>query len=1079
MFTFIAEICPPALQRRKIADPAQPAYDLFPPNKMWRSAFSIHVMGTHLQDCAHLGVADERFRLHAVGLLVSVLVDENRPIEPVVYGRALACLLSFLQGLFDVQQFPDTADVVIEQPPSPTTAPLIKAPSEFIQRMVEICCYFLRVDSPATGPSMVELGLKVLIEAFRRQPSVWAAFTENTRVIDLHQQIYIHSDELLVKSITSMIQDFCVESTSAQDANDFYMEMGLRSLPHVLEARTPSRQFFTLTNSILRANSLLRNDQVRSRNLCQTLMSHLQTYEHTESVELPLADMTMAGLLGLFGAAIDMLRSFKEALNLDSLAVRIFTTLLFPPCNDPRSRPLVDRKSRSIAYAIVKLTCESNTDFSSLLAATLQPMQEATNNPATSFPGSATWQRPAWQCSGLTNLGMTCYMNSLLQQLFANVHFRKFLFDTPIIDRPKQELLYQVQLLFARMQNDYNLYADTSELARVLDIKIENQEDVHGFYEDFLSRLETNMPDESSRKALNQFFSGTLISQIKGECGHVSPKAEPFVDLQMIVKNKANLLDSLEEFVQGEPMEGTNKYKCLSCDPSNSEGRLVNAMRRSCPEKVPDNLTFCLKRFSFEAMFGGESKVNDRFEFPEAIDMSRWNRAHLDDPKADIKEDMFELVGVIVHQGSLQLGHYWSYTLLRNPGLPESRTWVKLEDRMASICQGGIGEVQQECFGGFRNSGHERADNAYVLFYQRKECLEQPISLPGPVQDPTTLLLLPPKVGVPIELQNLIHSGNKLRTRLAGLFDDEFHKHVEWLLSSYDCFLPASPSTSPPDRDSPMEEDGDPLRPNGPNGTQERDANKFTELMSEVAKTYLQRVATCDFAAAMRLDKCVAIMRVLIAAHPDFASCVLRQIVREPPWVGGIIIHSNYKVRAKVFELVLACLIEVSEHDPAVYRDVFTRIKNMHSYVKENRDPIQFPLDDYISFATDLVRLGMWEAASVLDSGYLTWALGTLYAMVVPEQQRKFSKLVTYLDKTPATVSALFNFVYTMMDAGVVIPEMEDADTDVDSLHQITEQGIVLKPIDVKMLTQGHGEMLWMSCSKFADFNWYVIPCYP
>ncbi|KAI7515998.1 hypothetical protein KC331_g22237, partial [Hortaea werneckii] len=163
------------------------------------------------------------------------------------------------------------------------------------------------------------------------------------------------------------------------------------------------------------------------------------------------------------------------------------------------------------------------------------------------FPGLEGWIRPVSQHAGLTNLGMTCYMNSLLQQLFANLTLRKFVFDSPIVDMQKQGFLACVQRLFAQMQDGVGAYAETNQLAEYLDIAIGNQEDVNTFYGTFLNCLEESMPDQEHKKALANCYSGSFVSQIRGACGHVSTSTEPFNDVSITVKNKATLFESLSE----------------------------------------------------------------------------------------------------------------------------------------------------------------------------------------------------------------------------------------------------------------------------------------------------------------------------------------------------------------------------------------------------------------------------------------------------------------------------------------------------------------------------------------------------
>lgn len=912
---------------------------------------------------------------------------------------------------------------------------------------------------------MVVLGYQTLLEAFRRQCSVWHIFKKHARVIDLHERVFLQNDTLLVIEVASMVKNFCMDASSADDVTDFFLRTGLAIIPRVLEQRAPGKQLFALVTDSLLASKSLRGDEAQVREICQSLTVSLQNYEHSESVDLPLVDLTMAGLLRLLKEGLIVVRSFKKPLAMNDLAVSIFKRLLFPPLKDNNSRPLIDNDSRQLAYNLVGLTCESRTDFSELVAVSFLPMYDTPDHSLAPFPGRPQWLRPAWQCSGLTNLGMTCYMNSLLQQLFANVQFRKFIFEVPVTDDSKQELLCQVQWLFARMQNNYDAVTETGDLAKVLNIKVESQEDVHGFYEDFLGKLESNMPDEHSRIAFNQFFTGTLISQIKGECGHVSPKTEPFVDLQIIVKNKVTLQDSLQEFVQGEPMEGTNRYKCLLCD-STKEGRLVNAMRRSCPEKLPDNLTFCLKRFSFESMWGLESKVNDRFEFPEKIAMARWTRAQLEDPSNSIDEDVFELVGVIVHQGSLQMGHYWSYTLLRNTGDPNARSWVKLEDRMASPCRGGIGEVQGECFGGLRNDGNERTDNAYVLFYQRRSCLEEQIALPGPVHDPATSAPLPSKVTVPTDLQESIRVNNNWRYRIANLFDDDFHAYVMWLLGRYNQFSTASPPQS--DYDAPK---NGAVAPSLADHQSEQIVAELSKLTSKVATTYLQRVVICDSAAVARLEQCVAPLKRLIAAQPDFASGLLGQIASDHDWLYGVTLHSNSKICAIVEDLVLFCLTSMREQNEAFYRDAFARVLSAHSSVKDKVDATHFGWESYLDFAGKMSQLGIWETALVLDHGYFTWAVEVMYTPATPRGQ-KLPGLVAHMRKSPLKVSALFEFVTLILGGNVVVPGPDDTLADSEP-HYFTDASVVLKPAEFSMLIESvNDQMFLMTCAKFAWSDW-------
>lgn len=56
-------------------------------------------------------------------------------------------------------------------------------------------------------------------------------------------------------------------------------------------------------------------------------------------------------------------------------------------------------------------------------------------------------------------------------------------------------------------------------------------------------------------------------------------------------------------------------------------------------------------------------KVNDYFEFPLEFNMFKWTRDHLVEAKElqDYSEYQYILKGVLVHTGSAEGGHYYSF----------------------------------------------------------------------------------------------------------------------------------------------------------------------------------------------------------------------------------------------------------------------------------------------------------------------------------------------------------------------------------------------------------------------------------
>lgn len=165
---------------------------------------------------------------------------------------------------------------------------------------------------------------------------------------------------------------------------------------------------------------------------------------------------------------------------------------------------------------------------------------------------------------GLRNLSNTCYLNSLLTQLFMNVEFRRFMMNVEIRDETNtQKLLFETRLLFSFMQDSIRRYVDTQQCVANIKtyddtlIDIHSQMDVDEFYNLLFDRWEGQMVSAETKRALRTFYGGQLVQQVKSkECEHVSERLEPFSAIQCDIKGKATLQESLQAYVDGEIMEG-------------------------------------------------------------------------------------------------------------------------------------------------------------------------------------------------------------------------------------------------------------------------------------------------------------------------------------------------------------------------------------------------------------------------------------------------------------------------------------------------------------------------------------------
>jgi ubiquitin carboxyl-terminal hydrolase 34 len=166
---------------------------------------------------------------------------------------------------------------------------------------------------------------------------------------------------------------------------------------------------------------------------------------------------------------------------------------------------------------------------------------------------------------------------------FMNLNFRQFILDLDVKEASgSQRLLFETQRLFAQMQNSFRKWTDPRDFAacvKSLDktpIDITVQMDADEFYNLLFDQWEAQLLTQEHKQRFRSFYGGQTLNQIKSkECEHVSERAEPFFAVQCDIAGKANLQDSLQAYVQGDVMEGDNKYKCESCD-----GKFVDAVKR-------------------------------------------------------------------------------------------------------------------------------------------------------------------------------------------------------------------------------------------------------------------------------------------------------------------------------------------------------------------------------------------------------------------------------------------------------------------------------------------------------------------
>ncbi|KAK4196643.1 putative ubiquitin carboxyl-terminal hydrolase [Triangularia verruculosa] len=555
-----------------------------------------------------------------------------------------------------------------------------------------------------------------------------------------------------------------------------------------------SAEVLGLCLDLFRAVRSAQPELLELRSLSDQWFNLLASYETTEDVTKPhVIDQVACLLVRLLDTLISSHSGVqrKEVLpRTPGMGPVLFWKHLFNPMDDNANEiyeygpPILTSHTRAALMSIILATLEANPgDLQEILGA-MHELVMLRVNPSEDqlyqydlpqqFEREKAVRAPCGY-QGLRNLSNTCYFNSLFTQLFMNHEFRRFMLGAKIRgNRYGQALLIETQKVFAQMQDSIARSCNPEDCVASIktyedsQIDVGIQMDVDEFYNLLFDRWEGQFATPEEKNRFRSFYGGQLVQQVRStECAHISERLEPFSAIQCDIKGNNSLAKSLEAYVKGEVMEGDNKYKCSTCD------RHVNAVKRACLKDIPDNLIFHLKRFDFNLRTMQRSKINQHFEFPDKIDMRPYTIDHLSKPEdGDGPEDIFELVGVLVHSGTAESGHYYSY-IRERPSSGEQPTWIEFNDDVVTAWNPA--NLEHTCFGGpdysvqYQSNGvqFDKQYSAYMLFYQRAASLAtsqqtyvEQNKLSGPLRVP-----------VPRQLEESIYEENRILLRRHCLFD--------------------------------------------------------------------------------------------------------------------------------------------------------------------------------------------------------------------------------------------------------------------------------------------------------------------
>eukprot|EP01083_Nonionella_stella_P122092 367144_1 len=553
------------------------------------------------------------------------------------------------------------------------------------------------------------------------------------------------------------------------------------------------------------------------------LLTRIRAHPRTESRAAATADPALCGEMRLVRVLCSFAPNSAHLIRTHQAVELVFWPLLFdiptvenrgdrcPPC-------CKHEESRKIAFGLLgDLAMTSRENCRTLLELLSSQHTEPPLTDNGWYYDQDCLEKSKSGYVGLENLGATCYMNSLVQQLYMVPEFRYGIMSSPLPELPESNgipeqpeatrapesgnsetsgdnngkmevdqrqkspeeqleeiksnsMLYQLQLILSNLQEStqrsYNArqfcqsYTDAEGGAMNVGVQM----DVDEFFAVFFDKLEAALKGSEQDSLLNELFAGTLVNQLIGkECSHYSESPETFFKISLDIKNQSSISESLKLYVQGDMLEGDNKYYCEGCQQKR------DALKRTCIKKLPQNLILHLKRFEFDLDVMRKVKLNDYCSFPDVLDMRPYTKAGLEEREGvhhrvqggeeedeePLGSTIYKLVGVLVHSGTCDAGHYYSFIRERGSKEGPSRgsggsEWYQFNDAtveafdrndMAKLCFGGsdVSQTFDQMVRRFMDVKSEKPYNAYMLFYERVPEMRPALRKPLPVGPPPIL----------------------------------------------------------------------------------------------------------------------------------------------------------------------------------------------------------------------------------------------------------------------------------------------------------------------------------------------------
>ena len=315
--------------------------------------------------------------------------------------------------------------------------------------------------------------------------------------------------------------------------------------------------------------------------------------------------------------------------------------------------------------------------------------------------------------SGINNPDSICYAISLIQLLFSFQPIRQSRLKGSFsgIAASFQNL---IEILSKNERSDIgesvidDLLMKLSNLnSNKQDFSIERQEDVASYFSSLITTMKKDKNTANDELLIS--FQGYLKNTITGygDADLIRSEAFYFISLNMRSRDSGftTLEQSLDEFTRMNSFELADKGSTRTITKVNKFSSLSRYM------------IFHLKRFEFEAESQCTRKLDELYNLPFTLDM----QPYMANPSEERKEGhaLYELGGIIVHEGDADDGHYYTLVRLRPHHLASPTSadlvgqWLKLSDSRLTLVEPC--DVPGMAFGG------DGGGSAFMVMYERVE----------------------------------------------------------------------------------------------------------------------------------------------------------------------------------------------------------------------------------------------------------------------------------------------------------------------------------------------------------------------